>query len=177
MRADKLAFAVAEYDVTELVRERVDEQRRMHPGRRIDLRIALPAERARVTVRVDADRIGQVLDNYLSNALKYSPDEAPVVVTLAVQDDADSSGIPWTRVAVKDAGPGLAPEAQRQIWERFYRVPGVEVQSGSGIGLGLGLYISREIIARHGGRVGVDSVLGQGATFWFDLPLTLPPVN
>ncbi len=180
MRADKLQFAVAEYDMTELVREGVDEQRRMHPGRRIDLRLALPAGMTRVTAWGDVDRIGQVLANYLSNALKYSPDETPVAVTLAVQDDNDScsgSGISWTRVAVRDAGPGLSPESQRQVWERFYRVPGVEVQSGSGVGLGLGLYISREIITRHGGRVGVDSVLGHGATFWFELPSTTPPVN
>ena len=73
---------------------------------------------------------------------------------------------------MRDAGPGLAPEEQEQIWERFHRVRGVEVQTGTGVGLGLGLYISRMIVQRHHGQVGVDSLPGQGATFWFTLPLS-----
>ena len=72
---------------------------------------------------------------------------------------------------VRDEGPGLTVQAQQRIWERFYRVPGIEVKSGSGVGLGLGLHISRIIIERHGGQVGVDSAPGHGSTFWFTLPL------
>ena len=67
----------------------------------------------------------------------------------------------------------LSEEQQRQVFERFHRAPGIEALSGSGIGLGLGLYISKTIIERHGGSVGVDSAPGQGSTFWFALPLTL----
>ncbi len=59
-----------------------------------------------------------------------------------------------------------------QVWQRFYRVEGIAVQSGSGVGLGLGLHICAEIIARHHGQVGVQSEKGKGATFWFTLPLT-----
>ncbi|MGO8947277.1 MAG: ATP-binding protein, partial [Ktedonobacterales bacterium] len=57
------------------------------------------------------------------------------------------------------------------LWERFHRVEGIEAQGGSGVGLGLGLHISRTIIERHDGQVGVQSTPGQGSTFWFILPL------
>ena len=111
-----------------------------------------------------AARIGQVVANYLTNALKYSSVDKPVTVSLEMEG-------PVARVSVQDEGPGLPPVEQERIWERFHRVRGVEVQTGSGIGLGLGLYISKTIITWHGGRVGVDSTPGQGSTFWFTLPL------
>ncbi|HEX6123196.1 MAG TPA: HAMP domain-containing sensor histidine kinase, partial [Ktedonobacterales bacterium] len=78
-------------------------------------------------------------------------------------------------VRVRDQGPGVPLTEQERIWERFHRVPGIEVQSGSGIGLGLGLYIARELIERHGGHVGIESRPGVGATFWFTLPLIAAP--
>jgi signal transduction histidine kinase len=76
------------------------------------------------------------------------------------------------RVWVHDHGPGLTPEEQERIWQRFYRVEGIEVQSGTGVGLGLGLHIAQIIIELHHGQVGVQSAPGHGSTFWFSLPLT-----
>ena len=148
-------------DLREIVLEGVQEQRQVVPERHIRL-YPLPAEP--VFVRVDADRIGQVISNYLTNALKYSASDRPVDVSLQVDRSV-------ARVAVHDDGPGLPSEEQEQIWERFYRAPGVEVQSGSGIGLGLGLHISRMIIEWHHGQVGVQSEPGKGSTFWFTLHL------
>jgi signal transduction histidine kinase len=115
-------------------------------------------------VLADVDRIGQVMTNYLTNALKYSADDKRVTVGLEV-DGA------MARVSVHDAGPGIPAAEQERIWERFYRVPGIEHRSGSGIGLGMGLYISRTIVGRHHGHVGVKSHPGSGSTFWFTLPL------
>ncbi|MGZ3639557.1 MAG: ATP-binding protein, partial [Ktedonobacterales bacterium] len=74
-------------------------------------------------------------------------------------------------VAVRDRGPGLTAEQREHLWERFHRVSGIEVQSGSGVGLGLGLHLSKTIVERHGGEVGVESAVGEGSTFWFTLPL------
>ncbi len=105
----------------------------------------------------------QVVNNYLSNALKYSEAARPVEVKVEIRDGV-------ARVSVHDQGPGLSPEEQERIWERFYRVPGIQVQSGSGVGLGLGLHISRIIIERQGGSIGVESEQGKGSTFWFTLP-------
>jgi len=99
--------------------------------------------------------------------LKYSPPTAPVRVTLTVKDSQ-------VHVAVRDEGPGLSAEQQKQLWELFHRVEGIRQMSGSGEGLGIGLYICATIIRAHGGQVGVDSKVGKGSTFWFTLPSVTP---
>ncbi len=161
VRASRLDLHPESTDLGAIVREAVEEQRQAAPTRTLLLEV--PAAQP-VPVYADADRLGQVVTNYLTNALKYSPAEQPVVVGLDVASNE-------ARVWVHDQGPGLPPEEQEGIWERFHRVKGIKVQSGSGVGLGLGLYISRTIIERHQGRVGVESFPGQGSTFWFTLPL------
>ena len=188
VRAGKLDFHPQQLDLAAIVGETVEEQRQAHPGRSLVLH--LPPDRA-ASVVADADRIGQVVTNYLTNALKYSPADRPVTVGLDVEDREARSGErserptgarvaepgeakrppPQARVWVRDEGPGLPPEEQERIWERFHRARGIEVQSGTGVGLGLGLHICRTIIERHQGQVGVESAPGQGSTFWFSLPL------
>ncbi len=152
-------------DLAVIVDRAVEEQRQVALQRSICLHLP---EVKPVLVWADEERIGQVVTNYLTNALKYSAEDRPVEVGLAVEGDR-------ARVWVLDQGPGIPPEEQARIWERFHRVPGIEVQSGSGIGLGLGLHISQTIIEQHDGQVGVESVPGQGSTFWFTLPVSSPP--
>jgi signal transduction histidine kinase len=161
VQADHLDLHLCPVNVAALVREVVEEQRQLEPTRQLDLCLEGAGE---VWVLADADRLAQVLTNYLSNARKYSPETAPVL------GGVERAG-EWVQVWVRDQGPGLPVEQQTQIWERFYRVPGIEVQSGSGVGLGLGLYLCKSIIERQGGHVGVQSRPGAGATFWFRLPL------
>ncbi len=144
-----------------IVQEVTQEQRKANPARIIDM--TFPAEE-RVAVVADPDRIGQVLINYLTNALKYSTADKPVEVRLLVEDQV-------ARVVVRDEGQGLSAEEQRQVWQCFYQAQDVAVLSGSGVGLGLGLHISQTIIELHQGQVGVESVVGEGSTFWFTLPL------
>lgn len=160
IRANKLEYHVAACDLAAIVRDAVDEQRLSWPERTIALDIPYGV----VPVSADAHRIGQVITNYLTNALKYSPADAPVDVALLRDGTA-------ARVSVRDYGPGLTPEQRAHVWERFHRVPGIKQQSGSGAGLGLGLHIARTIIEYHGGQVGIDSAPGHGSTFWFSLPL------
>jgi signal transduction histidine kinase len=148
-------------DVLALVRDAAEEQRQAHPTRTI--RLVLPSQ-AEILVRADADRLGQVVANYLTNALKYSFEECPIEVGIERQQEQ-------VRVWVHDQGPGLTAAQQEHVWERFYRVPGVEVRSGSGIGLGLGLHICKTIVEGHHGQVGVESAPGEGSTFWFAVPL------
>jgi signal transduction histidine kinase/PAS domain-containing protein len=148
-------------DLGTLVQDIIDEQQAIWPNREIRARIPLQ----RVDVLVDIDRIEQVITNFLSNALKYAPAECPITVNLDVMPG-------HIRVSIRDEGPGLTLEQQQHVWERFYRVSGIEQQQGSGIGLGIGLYISRAIVEQHDGLVGITSEPGKGSTFWFELATT-----
>jgi signal transduction histidine kinase len=161
IQADKIALNLESCDLLAIVREAVQDQSLVVPARSI--RLHMPAE-ATAPVVADADRIGQVVTNYLTNALKYSQADRPVDVFLAIEGQ-------MARVSVQDEGPGLSLEEQQAIWERFYQVKRIKVQSGSGAGLGLGLHICRIIIEHHQGQVGVQSSPGEGSTFWFTLPL------
>jgi PAS domain S-box-containing protein len=160
-RLGRLDIHPVSADLTAIVGEAVEQQRQANPARTLDFET--PADR-RVPITADADRVRQVVTNYLSNALKYSAEDCPVVVGVDVEAER-------ARVWVRDQGPGLTADEQELIWECFYRVKGIEVQTGSGIGLGLGLHICRMIIERHRGQVGVQSAPGQGSTLWFTLPL------
>jgi K+-sensing histidine kinase KdpD len=158
-QTETVALHMQVCDLSDIVREAVEDQRLVTPTRTIHLDLD-PSQEG--LVYADADRIGQVVTNYLTNALKYSPGDQPVEVRLEQEEQV-------VRVLVHDRGPGLTPAQQAWAWERFHRVEGMKVQAGSSEGLGLGLYISRMIIERHGGQVGVDSHPGEGSTFWFTL--------
>jgi signal transduction histidine kinase len=162
IQSDRIALRPSDCDLESIVREVVEAQQVAWPNRTIEL--YLP-DQTPVSLQADADRIGQVVANYLTNALKYSAADQPVEVQFRVANSE-------AELRVRDHGPGLSEAQQAHIWERFHRVPEIEVQDGSGAGLGLGLYISRTIIERHQGRVGIESTPGQGSTFWFTLPLT-----
>ena len=164
-RSGTLELRLAPCDLAALVRKNVTAQQTAVPECRINLEVP----EALVPVEADADRLDQVLSNYLTNALKYSSADQPITVQLVVVENQ-------AVVSVADYGPGLPPEEQTRIWEVFHRAPGIEVQSGntevSG-SLGLGLHICKQLIELHpGGSVGVESVVGGGSTFWFRLPLT-----
>jgi signal transduction histidine kinase len=161
IQADRLELRMKQCDLPEIVRDCVDAQRTLNPGRSLVLHASIPGE---VLVEVDVDRVSQVITNYLTNALKYSQVDKPVVAEVVRE-------VACARVAVHDHGPSLTAEQQKHVWERFYRVPGVHVQNGSGVGLGLGLYICHTLIERMNGQVGLESTPGQGSTFWFTLPL------
>ena len=143
-----------------IVQEVVTNQQQVAHTRRIEL--TLPHNQV-VPVMADAGRIRQVLTNYLTNALKYSPADRPISVCLETTAD-------MARVLVHDQGPGLTPEQQQHVWERFYQANTPRHYGADG-GLGLGLPIAKAIIEQHRGQVGVESLPGQGSTFWFTLKL------
>jgi PAS domain S-box-containing protein len=166
IQANKLELVLAPCDLLQVVYEAVKDEQYTMPERVITLSMDSTDP---LPVMGDADRLGQVIHNYLTNALKYSSSDQPVNV------DIERTAFE-ARVAVHDRGPGLTPEEQQHIWERFYRVKGIPALSGAQ-GLGLGLHICRTIIEAHHGKFGLQSTPGEGSTFWFTLPLARSPLG
>lgn len=162
IQAEKLQVSLEADDLTSIVCDAVNDMAIVASTRSIHLEIPQKLE---IPVLADRVRIGQVVTNYLTNALKYSAETLPVTVGITCQPGE-------ARVWVRDRGPGLSLEAQKRIWDRFYQLSSFVAYSGvGGGGMGLGLYISQELIRQHGGEVGVESATDQGSTFWFTLPL------
>ncbi|MHB8597140.1 MAG: PAS domain-containing sensor histidine kinase [Ktedonobacteraceae bacterium] len=157
----KLHYDQKPCNLSAIVCDIVQDQSRIVPERAIYLKIPVGQE---VPIFADADRIGQVVMNYLTNAFKYSPLAQPIEVQLQRENG-------FARVTVRDNGPGLSATEQEHIWQRFYQSDEIEVQNGTDGGLGLGLHICCTIIEHHHGHVGVDSIPSQGSSFWFTLPL------
>jgi two-component system, OmpR family, phosphate regulon sensor histidine kinase PhoR len=145
-------------DLAALVERVVGEMRDVGP--RHDLVIQ---RNDAVTLTIDPDRIEQVLTNLLANAIKYSQPGSQV----EVQSRRERSSVV---VSVRDRGIGIPPDKQARIFERFYRAHvGTRYEHASS--LGVGLYLSREFVERHGGRMWFESSEGIGSVFCFSLPL------
>ncbi len=118
-------------------------------------------------MRGDRDELLRVFENLVENALKYAASGKRIDIALEVGEGG--GGLREARVSVRDYGPGIAPDHLPRLTERFYRVDVVESRQQGGTGLGLALV--KHILNRHGGRLTIESVLGQGATFSAHLPL------
>lgn len=116
-----------------------------------------------IKASVDKDRIEQVLMNIISNAMKYTPSTSTISISLQQKNHV-------ALISIQDNGIGIAPEDQAHLFERFFRVKNTTKNYS---GLGIGLYISAEIIKRHGGNFGVKSSVGKGSTFYFTVPLQI----
>ena len=114
-----------------------------------------------VELKFDSLRIAQVISNFLDNARKYTPLRSPIDITIATKAG-------YVRISVTDHGPGISDEQKTKLFNPFTRGSD-ELNTRSG-GLGLGLYICSEIIKLHGGTIGVMSKIGEGSTFYCELP-------
>jgi signal transduction histidine kinase len=129
-----------------------------------DRTVMLAAPTESVQASLDRDRVTEVVENLLLNALKFSPANRPVDLSLHASNRE-------ARIVVRDQGPGIPVDQIPRLFERHHQVPGIEVQSGSGVGFGLGLYIAKAIVEQHGGRIDVETSLGQGTAFRVTLPM------
>ncbi|HEV8632843.1 MAG TPA: ATP-binding protein [Chloroflexota bacterium] len=154
----RIEFSFGPVDVTDLATEVVGRMQLTTNRHQIEL---LPAPDSRVVVSADRDHLEQVLNNLIGNAVKYSPEGG--VVTVGIEPEGGE-----VLISVRDRGIGIASGELDKIFGLFYRS---EERTSRDIGgMGLGLYISKEIIGRHGGRIWAESELGEGSTFYISLP-------
>jgi PAS domain S-box-containing protein len=157
MQGDKLLYSTSVFNFIELAKEVVSNMQKTSYTHEISY---LPGEEA--TVTGDKDKIGQLIENLISNAIKYSAEAKNIIVRTCLQN----GGI---QLSVQDFGIGISPENQASIFQRFFRIGGVR---GATIpGLGIGLYICSEIIKKHSGKIWMESTPGSGSTFHIWLPI------
>jgi two-component system, OmpR family, phosphate regulon sensor histidine kinase PhoR len=155
-------------DLVAILRQVADTLQTLARDRDVEVRLAAPA--GSMLVLGDRDELIRVFENLVENALKYAASGKRVDIALSIGEGAD--GRQEARAAVRDHGPGIAPEHLPRLTERFYRVDVAESRAQGGTGLGLALV--KHILNRHGGRLTIESVSGQGATFTAHLPLVVP---
>jgi two-component system phosphate regulon sensor histidine kinase PhoR len=156
-------------DIVPIIRQVADGLEPLARERQVDVEIALPE--TQVLIAGDREELLRLFENLIENALKYGASGGRVIVSLATA--ASAEGTPEVRVTVRDFGPGIAPEHLPRLTERFYRVDVGDSRSQGGTGLGLSLV--KHILNRHRGRLLIESVPRQGATFTacFPQPKTL----
>jgi PAS domain S-box-containing protein len=152
----ELVVEPAAFDLAALLGELLTEFHQRTGGARLVSEFPSP-----LAVHADRARVTQVVANLVENALKYAPD-GPVIVRAT-----PAAGV--VRVEVQDQGPGISRREQARVWEKFYRGRRIVKDNLAG-GTGIGLAVVKALVEAQGGRVGLDSSLGQGATFWFELP-------
>jgi len=159
--AGKMAFDLCDQVVLPLVQQVLNENKAYADQYAVKFVLDDLAPAARI--HIDSFRFQQVLNNFLSNAAKYSPAHAAVDIKItAIADGADD----WLRVSVRDYGQGIPDEFKTRMFQKFSQADSSDSRQKSGTGLGLA--ISKELVERMGGRIGYNSELGQGSCFFAD---------
>lgn len=161
--AGKMEFHLEVHSLEPLVRQVIEANRAYAAN--LGVGIEMTGSAADAWVRVDRDRLHQVLTNLISNAAKFSPQGANVSVGISLEPDA-------VRIAVRDRGPGIAEEFRSRVFEKFAQADGSDSRTKSGTGLGLS--IAKALIERLGGTIKYQTALGEGTTFFVTLPLFRP---
>jgi signal transduction histidine kinase len=157
IQSGKLPLSYTKFNLTELVTDVAEMMQPNYASHKIELQYPeMP-----VMLNADHQRVEQVVINLITNAVKYSPGADRITITVTSDNEK-------ARVSVQDFGIGIDKDQQERIFSRFYRVENLASHMS---GLGIGLYICHEIIERHKGEMWVNSELGKGSTFAFELPV------
>ena len=159
INSGKLEYNRSNFNFNELVLEMTEDLQRTTADHKLIVSVAKA-----VTVIADRERISQVITNFISNAIKYSPASEIINIYTVVSENE-------VTFCVQDHGIGINKESQSKVFEQFYRVNDDRHKTFQGFGLGL--YISSEIIKREGGKIWVNSIDGEGSTFCFSLSINL----
>ncbi len=163
LEAGKIHLNMQSFRLNDLLQDAVDEALLLSHSHDV---IFFPGEE--VWVYADKDKVAQVVNNFLSNAAKYSPKGKSIEVAYEVKDN-------YVEVSIKDEGMGIKQADREKLFDRFYRVESKQTQTIAGFGIGL--YLCAEIIRRHNGDIWVESEPGSGSTFYFSLPLQSEPIS
>jgi PAS domain S-box-containing protein len=155
----KMDFDFQWHDLLPLIEHAL--QANMAYAANLNVRLVLKRGELGVKVRVDYDRLMQVMTNLLSNAAKYSPQNSDVEVIMQVHGE-------WVRISVVDHGPGISPEFRKKIFQKFSQEDSSDTRQKGGTGLGLS--ITRALVEKMGGEIDFESEFGSGSTFYIDLP-------
>ena len=155
LESGKLLIEKTNFSLSELLKETIEETYVSQSSHQIILNPT-----CEVNINADRNKIGNVISNLISNGLKYSDNGTRIEINCKLHHTE-------VEIQIKDEGIGIKPEDIDKLFERYYRVQGNHTISGFGIGL----YLSAEIIERHGGRIWAESEEGKGSVFYFTLPL------
>ena len=163
IESGRLELRVSDVDLPELVAEVMRRHQLM--ATKHDLRLSYASD-DQLNVRGDRDHLEQVLNNLIGNAMKYSPDGGAIDVNVTRIDEQEIA------LRIADHGIGIRPEELARVFGLFYRSPDRLARDVGG--MGLGLYITKEIVDRHNGRIWAESEVGQGTAFHVALPASIP---
>lgn len=160
IQSDRAAFDIKIDNLNILIYECIEN----YKTKAFEEKIEIKTERLNdlPMVKIDREKIGWVINNLISNAIRYSDENGQIIIGACVKND-------YINVSVRDNGRGIPKEYLEKVFEKFVRVEGFEVLPGS---TGLGLSIAKEIVEAHNGSIWCDSVLGEGSVFTFTLPVT-----
>ncbi|MGM9476171.1 ATP-binding protein [Pedobacter sp. GSP4] len=153
-----LQYDLVEIELNSFMQETITLLSSVHAGNQINVKLGEGC-----LVKADPLRLEQVLTNLLGNAAKYSPRNMPIRIETSLSENKDR-----VTIAVTDRGMGMSRDGIERIFDKFYRL---EEVTSSHPGLGMGLYISSKIISDHGGKIWVESVPGEGSSFFFTIPI------
>jgi two-component system, sensor histidine kinase and response regulator len=157
LESGQVTLTIASVDLVPILRDAVAAVEAVRARRQIELVVP----EAPVVFPLDADLVGRVVQNLLGNALKFTRDDGRIRIELASRPAA-------VRITVTDDGPGIRADHRDRIFEKFFQVEARQYSTG------LGLTFCKLVVEAHGGRIGVDSEVGRGSSFWFELPAEGP---